>query len=95
MALNILLVTIMLNPLDLYIFFFLKWIHIEELLIKQNVSFLMKDEKIFNRNIMNFWKKFSSIMIKEFNGKNGMQWKISKKSVVTKEKSTQIFTIKK
>ena len=95
MALNILLVTEMLKPLDLYVFFFLKWIHIEELLIKQNVSFLMKDEKIFNKNIMNFWKKFSSIMIKEFNGKNCMQWKISKNSVVIKEKSTQIFTIKK
>ena len=52
--------TEMLKPLDLYVFLFLKWVHIDEILIKQSVSFLMKDEKLFNKNIMNFWKKISS-----------------------------------
>ena len=34
--------------------------------------FLIKDAKLFNKNIMNFGKKFSGIMIKKFNGKTCM-----------------------
>ena len=69
MVLNILVVTKMLKPLDRYVFFLLKWVHIEEILIKQYVYLLLiKYEKLFNENIMKFGKKLSNIM-KEFNRK--------------------------
>ena len=69
MVLNILVVTKMLKPLARYVFFLLKWIHIEEILIKQYVYLLLiKYEKLFNENIMKFGKKLSNIM-KEFNRK--------------------------
>ena len=57
--------------------------------------FLIKDAKLFNKNIMNFGKKFSDIMIKKFNGKTCMLWKISKNKIAIKKKLTQTFTIKK
>ena len=67
MVLNILVVTKMLKPLDRYVFFLLKWVHIEEILIKQYVYLLLiKYEKLFNENIMKFGKKLSNIK-KEFN----------------------------
>ena len=69
MVLNILVVTKMLKPLDRYVFFLLKWVHIEEILIKQYVYLLLiKYEKLLNENIMKFGKKLSNIM-KEFNRK--------------------------
>ena len=71
MVLNILVVTKMLKPLDRYVFFLLKWVHIEEILIKQYVYLLLiKYEKLLNENIMKFGKKLSNIM-KEFNRKPG------------------------
>ena len=56
-VLKVFLITEMLKPLDLYVFFLLKWVYIEKIDKAKCIFFLIKDEKLFNLNIMKLGKK--------------------------------------
>ena len=56
-VLKVLLITEMLKPWDLYVFFILKWVYIEKIDKAKCIFFFIKDEKLFNLNIMKLGKK--------------------------------------
>ena len=64
--LNILLVTKMLQKLNLHVFFSQKWLHIEKILMKLNMyPFLIKDNELLEEYNEN-WKSVSNAIKKDF-----------------------------
>ena len=84
----------MLRKLDICANSFQKWVHIEEILIKLNVCFLVKDEKLLEK-YNEIWKKVRNITKKDFGTNAVYNEKYIKKlkQNLIMEKSTQIFTI--
>ena len=74
---NISLPTKILQKLSLYIYFSQKWVHIEKSLMKLNMSFMIKDDKLLEK-YNERWEKVKNIVKKEFDSKPAYIWKISK-----------------
>ena len=54
------------KKLDLYSYFFPIWVHVEEILMKLNMSFLIKNDELLEKYVK-IWEKVSNIIKNEFN----------------------------
>ena len=80
-----LLVTKMIKMLDLYVYCFQKWVHIEETLMKLNMSFLIKDNEILEK-CNEIWEKISNSIKKWFDSEP----EYNEKYLKTKIKSYEV-----
>ena len=48
-----------------YVYCFQKWVHIEDILMKLNMSFLIKDDKLLEK-YNEIWKKKSAIASRKY-----------------------------